>query len=309
MVARLDEFDFSIIELHGISSNRAANPFQVIIPAVLPGILPPSHVGNAVSRRLCHYLLCIRSRLNNVAPVRLFHGPIRNFTGYQCPVPGIDSGNHDHRVRAQEFPEKHSCIEINAREAAMGCFPALNGSVRSVIYGYYSKRRHKRHEKNHTRFCFACRGSTAAFCVRLDRLQERPENVYLYNWTYYTPDSVIKQFEEEFGVKVVYDDYASNEDMYAKLKAGGSGYDIVIPSGDYVSIMMSQGMLLPVDLAKIPNSKYIRPEALAKATYDPAMQYSIPYYWGAAGVAVNREKVPNSRKAGISSPARTWPVA
>jgi len=118
------------------------------------------------------------------------------------------------------------------------------------------------------------------------------KTLYLYNWTYYTPDSVIKQFEEEFGVKVVYDDYASNEDMYAKLKAGGSGYDIVIPSGDYVSIMMSQGMLLPVDLAKIPNSTYIRPEALAKATYDPAMQYSIPYYWGAAGVAVNREKVP-----------------
>src|SRR5690554_1471310 len=78
------------------------------------------------------------------------------------------------------------------------------------------------------------------------------KTLYLYNWTYYTPDSVIKQFEEEFGVKVVYDDYASNEDMYAKLKAGGSGYDIVIPSGDYVSIMMSQGMLLPVDLAKIP---------------------------------------------------------
>jgi spermidine/putrescine transport system substrate-binding protein len=117
------------------------------------------------------------------------------------------------------------------------------------------------------------------------------KTLYLYNWTYYTPDSVIEKFEKEYGVKVVYDDYASNEDMYAKLKAGGSGYDIVIPSGDYVSIMRKQGMLERIDLAKIPNAKYIRPEALAKATYDQAMEYSVPYYMGAAGVAVNTDKV------------------
>lgn len=115
--------------------------------------------------------------------------------------------------------------------------------------------------------------------------------LYLYNWTYYTPDSVIAKFEAEYGVKVVYDDYASNEDMYAKLKAGGSGYDIIIPSGDYVSIMKSQDMLEKINLSKVPNVKYIRSETLAKATYDPAMEYSVPYYLGAAGVAVNKEKV------------------
>ncbi len=119
------------------------------------------------------------------------------------------------------------------------------------------------------------------------------KTLYLYNWTYYTPDSVIEKFEKEFGVKVVYDDYASNEDMYAKLKAGGSGYDLVVPSGDYVSIMKSEGMLEKIDLAKVPNVKYIKPESLAKATYDPSMEYSVPYYMGAAGVAVNTEKVPD----------------
>jgi spermidine/putrescine transport system substrate-binding protein len=118
------------------------------------------------------------------------------------------------------------------------------------------------------------------------------KTLYLYNWTYYTPDSVIQKFEKEYGVKVVYDDYASNEDMYAKLKAGGSGYDIVVPSGDYVSIMKAQGMLEKIDLAKVPNVKYIRGETLAKATYDPKMEYSVPYYMGAAGVAVNKEQVP-----------------
>ncbi len=119
------------------------------------------------------------------------------------------------------------------------------------------------------------------------------KTLYLYNWTYYTPDSVIEKFEKEFGVKVVYDDYASNEDMFAKLKAGGSGYDLVVPSGDYVSIMKSEGMLEKIDLSKIPNVKYIKSASLAKATYDPAMDYSVPYYMGAAGVAVNTEKVPN----------------
>lgn len=117
------------------------------------------------------------------------------------------------------------------------------------------------------------------------------KTLYLYNWTYYTPDSVIQKFEKEYGVKVVYDDFASNEDMYAKLKAGGSGYDIVIPSGDYVSIMAKQGMLEKIDLAKVPNVKYVKSECLAKATYDPKMEYSVPYYMGAAGIAVNTEKV------------------
>lgn len=121
--------------------------------------------------------------------------------------------------------------------------------------------------------------------------KETGKVLYLYNWTYYTPDSVIAKFEKEFGIKVVYDDYASNEDMYAKLKAGGSGYDIIIPSGDYVSIMKSQDMLEKIDLSKIPNSSYIRKEVLSKASYDPNMEYSVPYYMGAAGVAVNKEKV------------------
>jgi len=55
------------------------------------------------------------------------------------------------------------------------------------------------------------------------------KTLYLYNWTYYTPDQVLKEFEQEFGVTVKVDSYASNEEMYAKLKAGAKGYDIVFP--------------------------------------------------------------------------------
>ena len=117
--------------------------------------------------------------------------------------------------------------------------------------------------------------------------------LYIYNWTYYTPDSVIEKFEKEYNVTVIYDEFASNEDMFAKLKAGGSGYDIVFPSGDYVSIMIAQKMLEKIDHAKLSNLGNIDPAILQKATYDPNMEYSVPYYYGAAGVIVNTARVPD----------------
>jgi spermidine/putrescine transport system substrate-binding protein len=123
------------------------------------------------------------------------------------------------------------------------------------------------------------------------------KRLYIYNWTYYTPDSVIEKFEEEYGVDVIYDEFASNEEMYAKLQAGGSGYDIIFPSGDYVSIMINQGMLEKIDKSKLYNLGNIDPLALQKTTYDPGMEYSVPYYWGAAGIAVNTSKVPDFERS------------
>jgi spermidine/putrescine transport system substrate-binding protein len=114
----------------------------------------------------------------------------------------------------------------------------------------------------------------------------------IYNWTYYTPDSVIEKFEAEYGIEVSYDEFASNEDMYAKLQAGGAGYDIIFPSGDYVSIMISQGMLEKIDRAKLPNLANINPLILQKTPYDTQMDYSVPYYYGASGIAVNTAMVP-----------------
>ena len=132
------------------------------------------------------------------------------------------------------------------------------------------------------------------------------ERLYIYNWTYYTPDSVIRQFEEEHNVRVIYDEFASNEDMYAKLlssaKKGifgwftrmfGRQYDVVFPSKDYVPLMIRQDMLERIDHSKINNLKNIDPKVLQKAVYDPNMEYSVPYFYGAAGVIVNTSRVPN----------------
>jgi spermidine/putrescine transport system substrate-binding protein len=117
------------------------------------------------------------------------------------------------------------------------------------------------------------------------------EKLYVYNWTYYTPEEVIKGFEEKYNVEVVYDEFASNEEMFAKLKAGGSGYDITFPSADYVSIMVKEGMLEKIDKSQIPNFKNIDPELLAGIEYDKGCEYSVPYMKGASGVAVNKKFV------------------
>lgn len=121
--------------------------------------------------------------------------------------------------------------------------------------------------------------------------------LYLYNWTYYTPDSVIQAFEKKYNVKVVYDDFASNEDMFAKLMAGSKGYDLVVPSADYVSIMIKLNMLEPIDVSKIPNIRYLRPEILTRIDYDSKMEFSVPYYMGAAGIAVNTKEVPDYERS------------
>lgn len=121
----------------------------------------------------------------------------------------------------------------------------------------------------------------------------KKETLYLFNWTYYTPDSVIAKFEEEFDVKVKVDNFDSNETMYSKLKAGGGGYDIIFPSQDFASILINEKMLEEIDHSKIPNLQYINPEVTKRATYDPDMKYAVPYYMGAAGIAVNKEKVPS----------------
>ena len=122
------------------------------------------------------------------------------------------------------------------------------------------------------------------------------QKLYIYNWTYYTPDSVIEKFEKEYHVRVIYDEFASNEDMYAKLRTSKgryASYDVVFPSKDYVPIMIRQEMLERIDKSKLSNLGNIDPEVLQIASYDPEMEYSVPYFYGAAGIVVNTAKVPN----------------
>ncbi|MBR1721886.1 MAG: extracellular solute-binding protein [Treponema sp.] len=117
----------------------------------------------------------------------------------------------------------------------------------------------------------------------------------LFTWTYYTPTNVVEAFEKEFNCKVVVTEYDSNETMFNKLINGGSkSFDIVVPSQDYVSIMMRRNMLQPLYQPKFTNRDKINPKILEKITYDPEMVYAVPYYFGAAGIGVNKKMMKES---------------
>lgn len=132
---------------------------------------------------------------------------------------------------------------------------------------------------------------------------EKKQVLKLYSWTYYTPTDVVAAFEKDFDCKVIVTEYDSNETMYNKLVNGGAkSFDIVVPSQDFVSIMLKKGMLQPIDQSKFTNRDKINPKILEKVDYDPDMTYAVPYYFGAAGISVNKKKVPGGNYE------RTWNI-
>lgn len=109
----------------------------------------------------------------------------------------------------------------------------------------------------------------------------------LFNWGDYTSPELIKKFEAETGIKVTITDYDSNDTALAKIEAGGHGFDLVVPSANYVQIYIEKGLVQELDLSKLPHHGNIAPEWMNVA-YDPGRKYSIPWQWGSTGVAVNR---------------------
>ena len=113
----------------------------------------------------------------------------------------------------------------------------------------------------------------------------------LYTWSDYIDENLVKEFEKQYNCKVVIDTFDSNEFMYAKLKAGGSGYDVIVPTSYMSKIMNDQKMLLKLDHSKLPNSKYIDKRYLDNLAIDKKMEYCIPYMLGYTCIAYNKEKL------------------
>ncbi|KAB2885645.1 MAG: extracellular solute-binding protein [Albidovulum sp.] len=109
----------------------------------------------------------------------------------------------------------------------------------------------------------------------------------LFNWGDYTNPELIKKFEAETGIKVTITDYDSNDTALAKIEAGGAGFDLVVPSANYVQIYVEKGLVQELDLSKLANHGNIAPEWMDVA-YDPGRKFSIPWQWGSTGVAVNK---------------------
>lgn len=113
----------------------------------------------------------------------------------------------------------------------------------------------------------------------------------IFTWTEYVPESVIDKFEKEYGIKVNWTTFSSNEDMLAKVKSESAGtYDIVQPSDYMIEQMISQDMLMEMDYSIIDNLDNIG-EAYRDPSYDPGNKYSVPYQGGIAGIGVNTDKV------------------
>lgn len=109
----------------------------------------------------------------------------------------------------------------------------------------------------------------------------------LFNWGDYTNPELIKKFEEETGIKVTITDYDSNDAALAKIEAGGHGFDLVVPSANYVQIYVEKGLVQELDLSKLSNHGNIAPQWM-ESSYDPGRKFSVPWQWGSTGVAVNK---------------------
>jgi len=112
------------------------------------------------------------------------------------------------------------------------------------------------------------------------RTQER---LFIFIWSDYIKMDLVRQFEREYNVRVIMDFYDSNETMYARLRAGSGGFDIVVPTCYMVQIMIHQGMLRELDHSRIPNLVNIDPK-FHPFTLDPEMRFSVPYMVGSTGI-------------------------
>jgi len=126
----------------------------------------------------------------------------------------------------------------------------------------------------------------AAVLLASTTLANAAGQLQLYNWGNYTNPDLLAKFEKETGIKVTVTDYDSNDAAMAKIEAGGAGFDLVVPSANYVPIYVEKGLLQELDLSKIPNHKNISAKWMDVA-WDKGRKYTIPWQWGTTGMAVN----------------------
>lgn len=127
-------------------------------------------------------------------------------------------------------------------------------------------------------------------CSRKQEGQTLSKELNVYNWSHYVAESTLADFEKEFGVKVNYDNFSSNDELLAKLQTGVSGYDVIFPADYMVKIMAAQGLLAELRKENIPNLKNLD-DRFRNPPYDPEGKYSVAYQWGTTGIGYNLAKV------------------
>ncbi len=125
------------------------------------------------------------------------------------------------------------------------------------------------------------------------------ETLYFFNYGDYIDPEVYELFEKEYGIKVVYDEYAAPEDMYAKFTSGTAKYDLICTSDYMLEKLIVEDLLQPIDFDKIENFKNISQNQLeATKSFDPELKYTVPHFWGTLGILYNTQTV---KKEDVSS--------
>ena len=136
--------------------------------------------------------------------------------------------------------------------------------------------------------------------------EEEEKILNIYNWSDYIADDTIANFEKETGIKVRYDVFDSNEILHAKLVAGKTGYDVVVPSSYWAKIQADGGLLRKLDKAQLPNLKNMDPAIQAQlAALDPGNQFLVNWLWGFTTVGINVDKV-KAALGGMPMPENAW---
>jgi len=148
--------------------------------------------------------------------------------------------------------------------------------------------------------------ATALLWAGSARAQEEEKVINVYNWSDYIAEDTLKNFEKETGIKVRYDNFDNNEIVHAKLVAGKTGYDVVVPSSYWAKLQADGGLLRKIDKSQIPNYKNLDPDVQAQlAKLDPGNEYMVNWLWGFTTVGINVDKV----KAALGAtpmPDNTW---
>ena len=120
--------------------------------------------------------------------------------------------------------------------------------------------------------------------------------LHIFCWSEYIPQQIVDAFSADTGIKVSMETYSSNEEMLAKLFAGGGNYDIIQPSEYVIEGLIKESLLTPIDHASIPNMKNLAPE-FTNMSFDPGNKYSVPYMAGTVGIIVNTEVIQDDIKS------------
>jgi putrescine transport system substrate-binding protein len=148
--------------------------------------------------------------------------------------------------------------------------------------------------------------STVALAAMLTSPVLAAEKVlHVYNWSDYIAEDTIKKFEAKTGIKVTYDVYDSNEVLEAKMLAGSSGYDITVPTSDFLQRQVAAGVYAKLDKSKLPNLKNMDPDLMkAAANYDKDNAHAVIYMWGTTGIGYNTKEV--AKRLGKDTKIDSW---